>query len=432
MRRYVLLAVAAATLGLLIPAAAPASAASEPTATQFVSLTGYDGPPDQGGVPITPETVTTTPIAQLPQGTTVYTDGTAGPSAQTVSALTTGPQPVASAAYGPGLSQSDCQNDAAAYRDAGHVIDHFNYCLAGYFRVTVLQCTIVNGVPTNCRVTGTADFRLSSVGRGHNASRFASFTDVLDQWRITGNAGSTSMTLNIRCTTTLGSACDASAPTGHTRTISQWAASNSAYSRFDSPTTGASGTHLISRYQFRTVLSVAGGDSVSFGTNNFRCDSATYIKNTAAGSGCVFPNVTSVFTLNVNSGATQEALHIYQAQYYPETTTPADPNKSIPGSVESGRPLTRTTSATLIDANRDKAGDTCTAYYPAYSTSSNLDCDEYPYASTHQGASKAGTNYSARPINDSDNRSGGGQLSAFYSFNRMLDTEDRFYVAITG
>jgi hypothetical protein len=149
----------------------------------------------------------------------------------------------------------------------------------------------------------------------------------------------------------------------------------------------------------------------------------------------VFPDVTSIFSLSVNSNATQEALHIWQAQYYPETTTPTDPNKRIPGSVDSLSPLTRLADPLLIDKNRDTAVAHCYKEYgPNYSAGGTLQCDEYPFAATHQGARNAGTNYSARPISATDNLSGGGQLGGFLSFNRMLDgaAPDPFYVLITA
>jgi hypothetical protein len=207
------------------------------------------------------------------------------------------------------------------------------------------------------------------------------------------------------------------------------------YFRFDSPAPGGYGADQIGQYDFQTTVSLTGGTSASFGSNTFRCDSARYIVSTQAGTGCVFPDVTSVFSLSVNSNATQEALHVYQAQYHPETTTPSDPNKQIPGSVDSGMPLSRTVDEALQQKNTDKAVATCYQYYgPNYSANGALDCDEYPFKSTHEGAFNAGTNYSARPISYSDNRSGGAQLGAFYSFNRMLDGDarDYFYVQITG
>lgn len=142
-----------------------------------------------------------------------------------------------------------------------------------------------------------------------------------------------------------------------------------------------------------------------------------------------------MFSLSVNSNATQEALHIYQAQYAPWTTTPADPNKQIPGSVDSGLPLTRNADKVAAQRNRDTAVAHCYAQYgPDYSAGNTFQCDEYPFASTHQGAFTAGTNYSARPIRARDNESGGALLGAFYSFNRMLDgsAPDPYFVQITG
>ncbi|GEC10453.1 hypothetical protein SSP24_81080 [Streptomyces spinoverrucosus] len=431
-----------------------AAEASDASTKETTTITRYDGPPDAGGKPISATTLTeptqtgaealtvdteTVPVAKLPQGQSVYTDGTENsPSAASIDALTSGPRPMASATYGPSITAESCQNDGQAYRSSGHVIDHFDYCAVSYFKATFQVCTTY-WWGTTCRTTGTADWRQTVLGRGYNnadkVSRYVDFVDVLDEWDLDGDAGTHSMTVSMSCLTQVGASCVAAYP-AETQTFAQWAIEPSTtYFRFDSPAAGGYGDEKIGQYDFQTTVSLTGGTSASFGSNTFRCDSAPYIVSTQAGTGCVFPDVTSVFSLSVNSGATQEALHVYQAQYYPETTRPSDPNKQIPGSVDSAMPLSRTVDTALQQKNTDKAVATCYQYYgPDYSANGTLDCDEYPFKSTHQGAFNAGTNYSARPISYSDNRSGGAQLGNFYSFNRMLDgnARDYFYVQITG
>ncbi|GAA4224655.1 hypothetical protein FHR32_006890 [Streptosporangium album] len=51
------------------------------------------------------------------------------------------------------------------------------------------------------------------------------------------------------------------------------------------------------------------------------------------------------------------------------------------------------------------------------------DCDEYPYATTKQGAAKDKLNYSVRGIDLHQNRSHGGTLSSFYSQYRLTPDE---------
>ncbi|WP_265923374.1 NucA/NucB deoxyribonuclease domain-containing protein [Cupriavidus nantongensis] len=49
------------------------------------------------------------------------------------------------------------------------------------------------------------------------------------------------------------------------------------------------------------------------------------------------------------------------------------------------------------------------------------DCDEYPFASTYEGAFQNRETTSAKYILSSDNRAVGSALSAFYSRQRVLD-----------
>ncbi|WP_405531803.1 NucA/NucB deoxyribonuclease domain-containing protein [Streptomyces canus] len=44
-------------------------------------------------------------------------------------------------------------------------------------------------------------------------------------------------------------------------------------------------------------------------------------------------------------------------------------------------------------------------------------CDEFPFASTWQGANTGGGNYSRRMINTTQNEDGGRALSRFYLYN---------------
>ncbi|MFJ3310888.1 NucA/NucB deoxyribonuclease domain-containing protein [Streptomyces sp. NPDC086549] len=56
-------------------------------------------------------------------------------------------------------------------------------------------------------------------------------------------------------------------------------------------------------------------------------------------------------------------------------------------------------------------------------------CDEYPFASTWQGASTGGGHFSWRMINATQNEEGGKALGRFYLYNRVLE-KDRFLVWI--
>ena len=416
--------------GLVAVTSAPAANAAG-SSQEVVSIVRYDGPPGAGGVPVRsaelsapvtgPDAIhqdpSTLPTAPLPQGQAAY-DG--GPVAS--------PEPTTAspAAYGnPGVTISQCQASNDTYSDAGFVIDHFNFCQGAWFTATYQVCDAFG-----CSETGSASWRQTTIGHGYNGSRHVDFSHVLDDWQITGDAGAHTMKLNMNCLIAAGASCAASDPGGITDTFNGWASLSASYFRFDSSATGGVGTDLISLNNFQTTLTLEDGTSSAMGQNQFRCDSATYL---ASGSGCVFNRVVELFTLSVNSNAQQEALHIYQAQNHPESTVPTATNKSIPGGLSSGRPLSRAYyDGALRDANNAAAVKTCQSYFPAYNTDPSLQCDEYPFASTYQGAANGPSGYSARPIPGPDNASGGGQLAGFYTYDRIIDRDDSYYVVITS
>ena len=56
-----------------------------------------------------------------------------------------------------------------------------------------------------------------------------------------------------------------------------------------------------------------------------------------------------------------------------------------------------------------------------------LNCDEYPFATTREGAGKAAGNHSTRLIDATDNQNAGRRLSSGYINNCIIDGDD-FYI----
>lgn len=107
------------------------------------------------------------------------------------------------------------------------------------------------------------------------------------------------------------------------------------------------------------------------------------------------------------------AQHIYNAQQPGALST----QWGVPG----GSLLTRDTSASGIAANR-------TAACGSVTVPTGDSCDEFPMASTYQGASFSGPgNFSTAIVPKSANDSQGGLTGGFYSANRVIDG-DPFYV----
>ncbi|MEE1782401.1 NucA/NucB deoxyribonuclease domain-containing protein [Streptomyces sp. SP17BM10] len=148
--------------------------------------------------------------------------------------------------------------------------------------------------------------------------------------------------------------------------------------------------------------------------------------------GTVFTGARVELVMKLSDPAVREsAQHISDAQNNPERTFPSFNAKSIPGATQ---PLHRLIDREEQKKNRAVAIKTCEDVWGDY-TKSGLECDEYPFASTYEGANrkdstgKAVNRYSARLIDGTDNGKGGNMLGEVYSVNRLLDN-DPFYVKI--
>jgi hypothetical protein len=432
LRRMAAILTTSLSLPILVATPAQSSAAERVGRDEVVvtTLRAVDAPPEQGGrpqvVPLSegktgqrPEEVLNNvgaPMAALLRNENAAEDVERGhPSS--------GPKAVAAAAEDVDLL--DCYANPASERPEGWVVEHTRYCKVAFLVITRQVCSIFGG---GCRETGSVRWRSGTIGRGGSGQRTINFVMVFDQWTVTGDGGSASLTVGMNCVMTVGSPCQNSngLASSHTRTIPNWISAPTVSFAFSSPVPGSFGPDLISSYDFDALYSLLGANSVRLGTNTFRCDSAPYLPS----AGCVFPRVTELFKLSRSDMRYSEAAeHIYFAQTVPWATFPLAPFKVIPGTPGSGLPLERNFyDENLRRLNHDSAVATCQLYYPLYTTLGQ-DCDEYPFQSTFQGAAN-GDNYSARAINLSHNRSAGGHLRGFYDRQRILHDYDPFYVMI--
>lgn len=159
-----------------------------------------------------------------------------------------------------------------------------------------------------------------------------------------------------------------------------------------------------------------------------RCDA----KGTgSAPEGCVVKDVKP--TLVLRGGAFAEVTrHVARAQ-----------QSGLPGA-PGGAPLTRTTDAGRQDDNRARA---CPQNLPRPAGKS---CDEYPFASTRQGAASGGqprvfegcglptveesgtAGFSRCMVDAKHNESAGNYLAAFYARYRIIDGDDFFVEPAAG
>ncbi|WP_437047963.1 NucA/NucB deoxyribonuclease domain-containing protein [Streptomyces sp. enrichment culture] len=176
-----------------------------------------------------------------------------------------------------------------------------------------------------------------------------------------------------------------------------------------------------------------------------RWDAASYLANSTGGGtpakkgAATFSYITPL-TLSAKQGAEEraEAAHIRQAFLTPLDTKPYMSAKKVPGQTAK-EPLHRTVSAARIDKNRAAAVKQCKRYWGAnYTQGGTLECDEYPFASTYEGAAEPEFdadakkfNFSAKPIAKDDNQAGGSILKSYYAKNRIIDgMDDGFIVKI--
>jgi Deoxyribonuclease NucA/NucB len=163
-------------------------------------------------------------------------------------------------------------------------------------------------------------------------------------------------------------------------------------------------------YIFEHALAQTSSTMDTVRSQQMRCDSLRIFGSPAYNNGCVFQIVAPIFTLNRSDPAVAEAAqHIYNAQ------------RSLPdhwGWIDNGPPLHRLYDPVKRRRNHDVA---CAGFVP---DAAGDQCDEYPFASTYEGASFVGRNrVSVASIIGSHNTTAGSRLGGFYRDQRVIDGE---------
>lgn len=144
-----------------------------------------------------------------------------------------------------------------------------------------------------------------------------------------------------------------------------------------------------------------------------RCDYKAVTGGGFAFQACVFPWFWPTH-LVPRSLVREYADHIADAQLSGEPGAPDD------------APLHRITNADDIKENRNTA-----CQYAPDPRPNGKQCDEYPFASTREGAYTGGGSWSWRLIDENHNRDGGNLLQRFYQDARIL-RGDEFYVKVVA
>lgn len=176
-----------------------------------------------------------------------------------------------------------------------------------------------------------------------------------------------------------------------------------------------------------------------------RWDAATYLANSTGGGnparkGAATFSYLPTLTYSAKEGAEEKAVaeHIRTAFTAPLDTNPYMSAKNVPGQ-DTKTPLHRLVEQTRKDDNRKAAVRQCKRYWgEGYAWGGTRECDEYPFATTYEGAAQADHDSEAKPFNFSvlpvakaDNGAAGGLLLGFYAKNRLVDgLDDGFMVKI--
>ncbi|MGQ4390424.1 NucA/NucB deoxyribonuclease domain-containing protein [Streptomyces sp. SAS_270] len=226
--------------------------------------------------------------------------------------------------------------------------------------------------------------------------------------------------------------CVAKMDTGRTYTdnIGAWGDKFLVY-EVSSPEAKADTTRIdkVAACTFQTHYKVDGNRGASPWSNGpdggLRFDSAAYI-NPYGKQGAVFDRITPVMRYSRTDAAVKGvAEHVYDAIYAPQLTYPQKNDKDIPGNIWNGewQPLHRNYRKFNAESKKTSAQNRTAKNAACAGLTNGQDeqCDEFPFASTKEGAGKGDGNFSVRYVPQADNSAAGSRLSQWYGQDRILD-----------
>ncbi|SDT80380.1 NucA/NucB deoxyribonuclease domain-containing protein [Actinoplanes derwentensis] len=368
--------------------------------------------------------------------------------------------PQTSSALPAALPQDDvkriCRNEHAAQASTqqGWMMDRFNRCHIGHRKVE-LRC---KGCTT---VIASVEFDYTLVGIAQNGSRTVDFYLSFDNWTPLGGAEreTTPMRISLTGCGTLITCNPSRAEV--TQPLGQWAAVPNMWVTMTSPDNTGIGADFRASALVRLGMAILPVNPQidpwienDMTTADIRFDSAGAVAGKHHGA--VFSDMIPTYDLaaiaradNWESGVEESIQHIDDALHHPVRTWPSFLGKAPPGEYRPSaganqRPLHRLVDSSLQNTNREWARKVCVDVWGEGSATPNLNCDEYPMASTREGAytgsggADGNSNGwqtwhgSARLIGEVDNQDSGRLYlnNGFYQPQRIIDG-DAFFVAIT-
>ncbi|MEH1016284.1 hypothetical protein V6U90_24655 [Micromonospora sp. CPCC 206060] len=330
-----------------------------------------------------------------------------------------------------------CQNDPRADGSQGHVFHRLIWCQEHGFTAQAWD--------TSGQLIGEASLQYVAVAWGDYYGRTILIelkrTSVGSHWGVYGDPDDTRFSLVPEC-----------ADVGHDdgcringdpvdQSLTEWTGDDTWNTwLITSDETKSTKPDLVSRHRWRLTAEIISdeqpiwSDAGKTAYHLIRCDSATYFANRPRA--CINDDVIPYLTYQVNApnavSVRDVALHIRQAQYFPDTTFPPsqDP-KLIPGAYRNGAPtdngLHRIPAADE-GPNRAVVRSTCAQFVPPVEEEQ---CDEYPFAATMEGAASPIWDFSVQGVNAEHNSRAGSYLRWYLFWDRILyEDQDSFYVNI--
>lgn len=332
------------------------------------------------------------------------------------------------------ITPEECRaNPEKSSRPEGWIKNHFSYCQLG-----LLSFDQFRRVGSHVIQIGGFSARVTNMGYTYNGLRDMDWgirVDEIDSWGVS-NLGI--LRVETDCAADPAGSCR-TANNGVSKLVTAWENDELGtifyHSPGDTPDPSkgeqrATGTFQI-KYEFRTV----GTQDRDGPETSVRFDSAWYLPSKQGG---IFNRVDPYLTLSTgDSEVTQSAFHIKDAQEQPGSTYPRIDGKKIPGA-SAQDPLHRLYHDTerRRQNREDFAVPVCKQQWPGYEELGQQ-CDEYPHASTYEGAARhlyesvPYGQFSVRPINGYDNENSGRRLGTWYGNDRILDG-DAFFIKIVS
>ncbi|MFB9593715.1 NucA/NucB deoxyribonuclease domain-containing protein [Streptomyces racemochromogenes] len=320
-----------------------------------------------------------------------------------------------------------CNSIPEGHRPQGAIINHFEFCRWGYNTATKLD--------GQGRVEGQVRFKETEVGKGNKAGRLANMHVKITELKASG-IFATGANMSLRPMTAgypdpTGCEVKNFGPNPHMEPVANW---NNAYMfyQLSSPNGDPGRIDKVSTCVYDNnykVSSSRGETDWSDGNDGgLRMDSAAYL-NPYGTEGAIFDRVTPFLTYDYNdTNVRAVAGHIAAAFANPNATFPrpaAGRPKLIPGNYfGNGTKVTRNypgfnaASEQVQKDNRRGKDQACAALTKPDPT---YQCDEFPFASTKEGAGKGDGNFSVRYVPQPDNSKAGAALSKWYGEDRILD-----------